>query len=461
MTLRLIDLMCDRHRTLILDTRMWPFGRDEHGCMLCDTGEHHDVFPGIDVATEMAIHEAGHAIAYLHDGIHVTEASGTGNGRFAAYTNTEGHDQGTLPGLTGLWAGPAAVRVWLNGQGMLDAAARPPRGRRCRGSGCSRARRRRRTDVRRAARVQLRRCRHGRPDRFPIPCGDARRDPSQGGRGRRNARGSQAVTDPTRAADLVRRRARVRVHSGAVGCGDHVMAEGTVVAWCAAPSLTIVHDDGTRSSWATTLPIVEVDEPQPSAAADTASGPGNGSPDERITLTLHGDGIADVTRDAVTLHRAVTAGRLDTVVDYTHAWLDNPEAARQELAALGANITPGTVTAAVEGAGDTCTYTGPEWALRAAYNLYSRVLAGQWREIGHAVGDLDAAEECARIRHRHQRRGGWPDHPGAYLALRACPTPAIVAYDGWKALGDGIRERGFAGSGVQVRRAELDKKENA
>jgi hypothetical protein len=61
-------------------------------------------------------------------------------------------------------------------------------------------------------------------------------------------------------ADLVRRGARIRVHSGAVGCEGQVMAEGKVIAWCATPSLTIEHEDGTRSSWSTDLPIVEFDD---------------------------------------------------------------------------------------------------------------------------------------------------------------------------------------------------------
>lgn len=61
------------------------------------------------------------------------------------------------------------------------------------------------------------------------------------------------------AADLVRRGARIRVHSGALGCEDIVMAEGKVISWCAAPSFTIEHDDGTRSSWSAALPIAEVE----------------------------------------------------------------------------------------------------------------------------------------------------------------------------------------------------------
>lgn len=64
------------------------------------------------------------------------------------------------------------------------------------------------------------------------------------------------------AIDFIRRSARVRVHSGALGCEDMVMAEGKAIAWCAAPSLTIEHDDGTKSSWSTQLPITEVEQPE-------------------------------------------------------------------------------------------------------------------------------------------------------------------------------------------------------
>ena len=64
---------------------------------------------------------------------------------------------------------------------------------------------------------------------------------------------------PEEAKDLVKRRARIRVHSGAVGSGDVVMAEGRVIAYCPAPSLMIEHPDGSRSSWSVELPIKEVE----------------------------------------------------------------------------------------------------------------------------------------------------------------------------------------------------------
>lgn len=62
------------------------------------------------------------------------------------------------------------------------------------------------------------------------------------------------------AFDLVMRRARIRVHSGAIGHEDLVMAEGSVIAYTPAPSLLIEHADGTRSSWLVDLPITELPE---------------------------------------------------------------------------------------------------------------------------------------------------------------------------------------------------------
>lgn len=64
-----------------------------------------------------------------------------------------------------------------------------------------------------------------------------------------------------RAHDFVQRGARIRVHSGALGCHNLVMAEGQVIAYCPAPSLSIEHDDGSRSSWSVDLPIEEVPAP--------------------------------------------------------------------------------------------------------------------------------------------------------------------------------------------------------
>jgi hypothetical protein len=120
-TSRLIDLLCDRHRQLVLDARTWATSDCFH-CAKADSSEV-AIFPGVDSREEMAVHEAGHAYAYLRVGIQVECVDLGGNERFAAYTNAFGHDQSGLAGLTGLWAGPAATRVWLDRLGLLDDAA--------------------------------------------------------------------------------------------------------------------------------------------------------------------------------------------------------------------------------------------------------------------------------------------------------------------------------------------------
>lgn len=124
MMTRLIDLMCDQHRDQVLSSRMWPVGWRLADCRDCtdDQGEA-DIFPAVSAVMEMAVHEAGHAVAYLLNDIPVLCIDLGGNDRFAAYTNTVGHDQSAPGALSALWAGPAAVRAWLDRQGLLDAAA--------------------------------------------------------------------------------------------------------------------------------------------------------------------------------------------------------------------------------------------------------------------------------------------------------------------------------------------------
>jgi hypothetical protein len=73
--------------------------------------------------------------------------------------------------------------------------------------------------------------------------------------------GPDVYVSADKARDLVCRGAQIRVHSGAIGCEDIVMAEGKVIAYCPAPSLTIEHADGTRSSWSVGLPITDLSQP--------------------------------------------------------------------------------------------------------------------------------------------------------------------------------------------------------
>lgn len=121
MSYRLIDITCTRHVRSILETRMWP---DCHTCTECLHREDEaTIFPHVDGIHELAVHEAGHAVAYSAHGIIVDHISIIRNERFAAYTNTQAHDQGSIGGLVGLLAGFAAVRVWLDRAGLLDDAA--------------------------------------------------------------------------------------------------------------------------------------------------------------------------------------------------------------------------------------------------------------------------------------------------------------------------------------------------
>ncbi len=63
------------------------------------------------------------------------------------------------------------------------------------------------------------------------------------------------------AQDFVERGARIRVHSGAIGHENHVMAEGRVRGYGDGPMIGIEHDDGRLTWWLTSLPINEVDQP--------------------------------------------------------------------------------------------------------------------------------------------------------------------------------------------------------
>lgn len=180
---------------------------------------------------------------------------------------------------------------------------------------------------------------------------------------------------------------------------------------------------------------------------------------EAATLVLQGVGIADVTSHAVNLYRAVLAGRWSAVADYTTARLANPGAARAELDALagGRRVAHAPMTVTGEVWLESCT--GHERDLIAALDLYQRILIGQWRELAwvtnaaHRDGPADVGDACDRIRHRHQKPGGYPAHPRASWSIHNGPAEAVVAYDAWKALGGGVAERGFAGSGVRVERA--------
>lgn len=130
MSLRLIDLMCERHRALILDARTWPADNPPGGicalrfpCPDCGSGEP-DLLPGLSLRRETVVHEAGHAVAYLAQGATVRHAQ-------VALHDPHGYVEFAMPmewkqghrHVTAVLAGQAASRHWLDGMGMLDDAA--------------------------------------------------------------------------------------------------------------------------------------------------------------------------------------------------------------------------------------------------------------------------------------------------------------------------------------------------
>lgn len=127
MTARLIDLLCGRHRSFILDTRLWPADCPINGtfgayldCRDCDNAR----IPGhlFDDAEKAAVHEAGHAVMYVAAGADVEYAvlnpgqRDSGQVRFSGSLSRDEF-------LTGTWGGVAATLHWADRMLMLDDAA--------------------------------------------------------------------------------------------------------------------------------------------------------------------------------------------------------------------------------------------------------------------------------------------------------------------------------------------------
>lgn len=138
---RLIDLMCHRHQHLLITGRFWPAdyipGNHQPGNNSCHDcgiigatrpyGPIHADTPGVNPTEEAAIHEAGHAVAYLTHNIHVDYASlapGDAEGSRAHLSVLLGDSLNTTAHRIGLWAGQSATLLWLDRQGLLDDAAR-------------------------------------------------------------------------------------------------------------------------------------------------------------------------------------------------------------------------------------------------------------------------------------------------------------------------------------------------
>ncbi len=137
--MRLIDLMCDRHRDLILITRIWPEGYiagnhnpGNNSCYDCGevgrrqpTGKA-SLFPNLDDDETAAIHEAGHVVVVAAAGFTPLSAaleSSNREGSTAHFTASVPADMLssverfaiTHGGVSGLWH-------WLRREGAADAA---------------------------------------------------------------------------------------------------------------------------------------------------------------------------------------------------------------------------------------------------------------------------------------------------------------------------------------------------
>lgn len=115
--MRLIDLMCDRHRDQVLDTRLWV--EETADCLRCSTSTAEvALLPHLDAQLCIAAHEAGHAVAYLVLGQQVTGAEVTSDGRGTVSFIT------SSPQPAGVWAGPAALLHMLETGGSVTDADR-------------------------------------------------------------------------------------------------------------------------------------------------------------------------------------------------------------------------------------------------------------------------------------------------------------------------------------------------
>ncbi|GAA0432568.1 hypothetical protein Aca07nite_19750 [Actinoplanes capillaceus] len=74
--MRLIDILCDRHRNHIVDTQTWPTDW-LHGpiCADCALATAMPLLPHLDLREQLAIHEAGHAVAHLTIGTNIHYAT--------------------------------------------------------------------------------------------------------------------------------------------------------------------------------------------------------------------------------------------------------------------------------------------------------------------------------------------------------------------------------------------------
>jgi len=137
--LRWIDVMCDQHRTTILDTRIWPENwlpgnHDDPTRTRCDdcvttgmrvSGGTVSSHPMFDSTYDAAIHEAGHVVVYMACGYQPVNISMRSSGRPGSTAHFNVHTQrDDVDPLPGMWAGQSAILHWVDRQGLLDDAMR-------------------------------------------------------------------------------------------------------------------------------------------------------------------------------------------------------------------------------------------------------------------------------------------------------------------------------------------------
>ncbi len=137
MSFRLIDIMCDDHRTTILTTRIWPRDYRSHKpgiepCHACnEVGarfpyEYADMQPGLDRREAAAFHEAGHVVAALAAGWAPIYLSMSPSGRAGSTAHYQvdclDYHVGSFGHAVMALAGGSAVWRWMRQQGCRSDA---------------------------------------------------------------------------------------------------------------------------------------------------------------------------------------------------------------------------------------------------------------------------------------------------------------------------------------------------
>ena len=115
MTPRLIDLLCERHQMLVVDTRAWP--EQQGSCQHCNHDDDSFVtLPDLPLLRTLAVHEAGHAVVHLTQGTPVDSVELTGL-RGSVQIGGDGTQW-----LEGVLAGPGAVTMLAERHGLTAPA---------------------------------------------------------------------------------------------------------------------------------------------------------------------------------------------------------------------------------------------------------------------------------------------------------------------------------------------------